>query len=421
MKSINHQDFWTRKSRGRGLNYHWVKQMYTAALRLGHLCDEDKKNIHFIFKGEFIKSDSYKHSKHNNVYLGELSIEGTTYRNITTVIHKEQDITTFWPNGQIADKDSRKSITTPLVTLYMEDIEKGNTPDPEYTFEKVATHYHGIFKKDPGINPQRILNMLYKGSTKFDQKELEKIASELEKNQEKIKELEEVLEEQKKLTAQERKEAEKWKREYEELQSKDAKAQPPEPEDEWNPGKYKLADVYWGHQGVKSQDAVMLLLCGEDGIGFIVANNWERGLQERFELAKLLVPHNIRYSTWRKDLYSKKWFKNIAIPHDEKGKESEFELKDIYKDYEIPNNGLHTEYYDNGHKMIEVNYKDGKVDGKWSWWYINGQLHAEKNYKDGKLDGMMTTWLDNGEIESERNYKDDKLDGDVIWWNSPTY
>ena len=34
--------------------------------------------------------------------------------------------------------------------------------------------------------------------------------------------------------------------------------------------------------------------------------------------------------------------------------------------------------------MIEANYKNGKPDGKTTWWYENGQIQAELTYKDGE-------------------------------------
>jgi len=47
--------------------------------------------------------------------------------------------------------------------------------------------------------------------------------------------------------------------------------------------------------------------------------------------------------------------------------------------------GLHTEWYDNGHKKEEGTYKDGKKDGLWTSWYENGQKRSETTYKDGEL------------------------------------
>ena len=48
-------------------------------------------------------------------------------------------------------------------------------------------------------------------------------------------------------------------------------------------------------------------------------------------------------------------------------------------------------YYDNGQKESEGTYKDGKVDGVWTYWYDrgpfehrqNGQKKVEVTYKDG--------------------------------------
>ena len=43
-----------------------------------------------------------------------------------------------------------------------------------------------------------------------------------------------------------------------------------------------------------------------------------------------------------------------------------------------------TEYYDNGEKELEGNYKDGKQEGVMIAWYENGEKELEGNYKDGK-------------------------------------
>ena len=43
--------------------------------------------------------------------------------------------------------------------------------------------------------------------------------------------------------------------------------------------------------------------------------------------------------------------------------------KETYK-----KNGLYIEYYDNGQKEYAENYKDGKLNGKWTSWHENGQI-----------------------------------------------
>ena len=42
------------------------------------------------------------------------------------------------------------------------------------------------------------------------------------------------------------------------------------------------------------------------------------------------------------------------------------------------------DYFNNGQKMKEVTYKDGKKDGLYTWWYENGQKSQEGTIKDGK-------------------------------------
>ena len=74
------------------------------------------------------------------------------------------------------------------------------------------------------------------------------------------------------------------------------------------------------------------------------------------------------------------------------------------------------EYYSNGQISEEVNYKDGKKNGKQTVWYSNGQIMLEKNYKDDKRYGKSTMWYSNGQIGRESNYKNEKLDGKWTNW-----
>ena len=98
--------------------------------------------------------------------------------------------------------------------------------------------------------------------------------------------------------------------------------------------------------------------------------------------------------------------------------------------------------YENGQIKHEGNYKDGKEDGKWTYWnendqkyyeenykdgdlvdntlfkyYDNGQIEESKNYKDKGLNVKSTFWYKNGQKFAEGNYKDSKLDGTWTWWN----
>ena len=75
-----------------------------------------------------------------------------------------------------------------------------------------------------------------------------------------------------------------------------------------------------------------------------------------------------------------------------------------------PYTGKYLCKYDNGQKEKEGNYKDGKLDGKWTWWNKKGQKVKQKNYKNGKLDGKLIEWFQfNGEVKREESYKNGKL------------
>ena len=70
--------------------------------------------------------------------------------------------------------------------------------------------------------------------------------------------------------------------------------------------------------------------------------------------------------------------------------------------------------YDTGEKWYEGSFKDGKVDGSYTFWYKNGQKSYEENYKDGLRDGKFTGWYESGEKSSEKYYKNNKRDGKWI-------
>ena len=74
-------------------------------------------------------------------------------------------------------------------------------------------------------------------------------------------------------------------------------------------------------------------------------------------------------------------------------------------------------WHENGQKLIERTWKDGKLDGFWLQWHENGQKAIEGTYKDGKNDGSYREWHENGQKAMEGTYKD----GELVfakYWNS---
>ena len=79
--------------------------------------------------------------------------------------------------------------------------------------------------------------------------------------------------------------------------------------------------------------------------------------------------------------------------------------------------GLRTQWHENGKKASEVTFKDGKFEGLCTEWHENGQKYAESTYKAGKSEGLVTFWHKNGQKEAEETYKAGKLVSgtDVMW------
>ena len=73
-------------------------------------------------------------------------------------------------------------------------------------------------------------------------------------------------------------------------------------------------------------------------------------------------------------------------------------------------------WYENGKKKSEGTYNDGEIDGKWTEWFENGQLSEEETFKDGELNGKSTYWYENGQKAVEGTYKDGELDGLYTEW-----
>ena len=84
---------------------------------------------------------------------------------------------------------------------------------------------------------------------------------------------------------------------------------------------------------------------------------------------------------------------------------------------EVGFTGKYVEYYENGQKSYETNYKNGKQDGLWTGWHENGQKESELNFRNGKKDGLWTEWYKNGQKKSEINFKNEMKNGLSTGWD----
>ena len=61
-----------------------------------------------------------------------------------------------------------------------------------------------------------------------------------------------------------------------------------------------------------------------------------------------------------------------------------------------------TLWHENGQKISEETYKDGKKDGMCTLWYRNGKKQEETTYKDGKLISIKSWDFDGNIIEQTK-------------------
>ena len=129
----------------------------------------------------------------------------------------------------------------------------------------------------------------------------------------------------------------------------------------------------------------------------------------------------------------------VLFPGDDSGPQFNDAVDDSITSSEQITDGINTQYYENGQKESEGNYKDGKKEGLHTTWYENGQKEAEYNFKDGMMNGKLTQWEENGckweegyyindkpdklfgwhengQKRCEESYKDGEMDGEWISW-----
>ena len=78
--------------------------------------------------------------------------------------------------------------------------------------------------------------------------------------------------------------------------------------------------------------------------------------------------------------------------------------------------GEHIQKLFNDMKQVTT-YKDGKKNGKETYWYPIGQKASECYYVNDKLEGELTAWTEFGLVIQQDNYKSDLLHGLSRVWN----
>jgi antitoxin component YwqK of YwqJK toxin-antitoxin module len=73
------------------------------------------------------------------------------------------------------------------------------------------------------------------------------------------------------------------------------------------------------------------------------------------------------------------------------------------------------QWYDNGQKKYERNFKHEREEGLSTEWYDNGQKKYEVIFKKGYEDGLCTEWYENGQKYKEIFYNDGKEVSEKEW------
>ena len=95
--------------------------------------------------------------------------------------------------------------------------------------------------------------------------------------------------------------------------------------------------------------------------------------------------------------------------------DSDGSVEEEYQYYLDPGNneriqeGWYNSYYSNGNYEWVGIHKQDKRDGKWSKYYLDGTLWQEMNYVDGKLEGKETLYQAGGKIY-EKYWVNDALE-----------
>lgn len=82
-----------------------------------------------------------------------------------------------------------------------------------------------------------------------------------------------------------------------------------------------------------------------------------------------------------------------------------------YSDNHFVADGFYREFYPNGEKFAEGQYKNGQQVGGWTYWHDNGKEQRTVTYKNGQPDGGWDVLNAEGAVIAKRSYKDGKRDG----------
>lgn len=82
-----------------------------------------------------------------------------------------------------------------------------------------------------------------------------------------------------------------------------------------------------------------------------------------------------------------------------------------YSDDHYEADGFYREYYPNGQKFLEGQYKNGHQEGTWTYYHDNGTVQRTVTYSNGQPDGSWEVHNAEGAVVAKRGFKKGKRDG----------
>jgi len=78
---------------------------------------------------------------------------------------------------------------------------------------------------------------------------------------------------------------------------------------------------------------------------------------------------------------------------------------------EVPADGVHRTYYEDGSIRTEADYSNGKPHGIFKEYYPSGSLKLEYEYRQGKQHGFAKTYYESGALQRNLKFESGKVEG----------
>ena len=78
--------------------------------------------------------------------------------------------------------------------------------------------------------------------------------------------------------------------------------------------------------------------------------------------------------------------------------------------------GFSLEWYNNGQKKDEGDYKNAKQNGPWTSWHKNGKKSRQATFKQDRPEGLTEEWYENGQKKTEANWRNGRPNGITKRW-----